>query len=143
MAVALIALLVVVGLRYAAPGTAPVDENPPANTRQEDAQVPPEQSGQNNTPAETAPVSQEAEIEIEDFAYQPALITVKRGTTVTWTNKDAAAHTVTATSDSGGGPDSELLAEDESYSYTFNEVGEFAYFCEPHPYMEGVVQVVE
>src|SRR5690349_11617603 len=41
---------------------------------------------------------------IKDFAFSPDNITVKKGTTVTWTNEDGTAHTVTA--DSGQGPDS-------------------------------------
>ena len=80
------------------------------------------------------------EVEIEDFAFNPSPITVKKGTKVTWTNKDTAEHTVTGTS---GGPDSGLFGKGESYSFTFNEVGAFSYFCEPHPHMTGTVIVTE
>lgn len=80
-------------------------------------------------------------VEIKDFAYQPSDITVKKGTTVTWTNRDNTAHTVTA--DNGNGPDSELLSKGQSYSYTFNEAGVFSYFCKPHPSMRGKVTVID
>jgi amicyanin len=78
-------------------------------------------------------------VEIKGFAYAPATIKVKPGTTVTWTNRDSAAHTVTKEGNTG--PDSELLGKDESYSFTFNEAGTYSYFCKPHPYMKGTVIV--
>lgn len=82
--------------------------------------------------------SEGSEIEIEDFAYVPATITIKAGTTVTWTNKDSVRHT--ATSDTGLF-DSGLFGKGESFSYTFTEAGTFTYFCTPHPYMKGTVIV--
>ena len=73
---------------------------------------------------------------IQDFKFQPAEITIKKGETITWTNNDSAKHTATCdTFDSG------LLAKGESFSYTFNETGTFDYICTPHPYMKGKVQV--
>lgn len=80
------------------------------------------------------------EIKIEDFAYSPKTITIKKGTTLTWTNQDSVAHTVTG---EDGGPDSELLDQGETYSYTFNEAGSFAYFCKPHPEMQATVIVTD
>ncbi len=81
-------------------------------------------------------------------AYSPNEITVEVGTTVVWTNEDTTMHTVTsgtvadlvATAD--GLFDSGFLAEGETFSYTFTEVGEFPYFCQPHPWMQGTVIVV-
>lgn len=81
-------------------------------------------------------------IEIKDYAYSPADITVKKGTTLTWTNQDSVQHDV-KTDGGGNGPSSELLAKGESYSYTFDEVGTFSYFCSPHPYMKASVTVTE
>jgi amicyanin len=80
-------------------------------------------------------------VTIADYEYAPKNITVKKGTTVTWTNQDSVAHTVTAKA--GSGPDSSLLAKGQSYSYTFNNVGSFDYYCKPHPYMTGTVTVTE
>lgn len=80
-------------------------------------------------------------VTIKDYAFSPAAITVKVGTKVTWTNQDAVGHTVTA--DSGTGPDSQLLDQGQSYSYTFSKAGTYTYHCAPHPYMKGTVIVTE
>lgn len=66
------------------------------------------------------------------------VLTVKAGTTVTWLNEDAQAHTVT---DVGGAFDSGLLGKGDTWSYTFDAVGEFEYFCTPHPWMRAKVIV--
>ncbi|MCW8965151.1 MAG: plastocyanin/azurin family copper-binding protein [Candidatus Pacearchaeota archaeon] len=81
------------------------------------------------------------EIEIKNFEFIPGSVTVKKGTIVTWTNLDSAKHT--ATSDEEGVFDSGLLSKDESWSYTFNEIGSFGYYCIPHPFMTGTIEVVE
>ena len=82
-------------------------------------------------------------VSIKDYKYGPESLTVKKGTTVTWTNEDSVGHTVTVTDASKGGPESELFKKGETFSYTFDEVGEFPYFCEPHPYMKASVTVTE
>jgi amicyanin len=78
-------------------------------------------------------------VAISNQAFSPASVTVKTGTTVTWTNQDAEAHNVVSLNDGPLG--SELLAQGETYTFTFNEAGTFEYFCEPHPWMRGVVTV--
>jgi len=70
--------------------------------------------------------------------YDINVLTVKVGTTVTWVSEDDQAHTVT---DVGGGFESGLLANGGSWSYTFTEIGEFEYFCTPHPWMRAKVIV--
>lgn len=90
--------------------------------------------------ADTQPVATNT-VTIENFAYGPAVITVKKGTKVTWTNNDSVQHNVIGDDlKELNGP---LLKKGESYSYTFNEVGEFGYYCGPHPYMKGTVIVTE
>lgn len=79
-------------------------------------------------------------VEIEDFAYAPETLTVKVGTTVTWTNKDNVGHT--ATSDTGVF-DSGMLQKGESFSFTFTQAGTYPYFCAPHPYMVATIVVTE
>jgi plastocyanin len=81
------------------------------------------------------------ELEIDNFAFSPETITIKKGTKLTWTNKDSVEHTVTG--DDGKGPDSGPLSQGETYSYTFNEAGSFAYHCAPHPSMKATVIVTE
>jgi len=66
--------------------------------------------------------------------FGPATITVDVGTEVTWTNTDGAPHTSTA---DGGAWDSGSLGQGESFSFTPNEAGTFAYFCAIHPSMVG------
>lgn len=81
-------------------------------------------------------------VEIANNDYSPAKITVKKGTTVTWTNQDSVNHTVTAKAGQKG-PDSGLFGKGQSFSYTYNDVGTFDYFCVPHPFMVGSVTVTE
>jgi plastocyanin len=80
------------------------------------------------------------QVTISGFAFAPQVIQVKKGTTVTWTNQDNVAHTVTG---DAGGPASGLLNKSQTFSYTFNTVGNFPYHCMPHPHMTGIVQVTE
>jgi nitrite reductase (NO-forming) len=71
--------------------------------------------------------------------YSVNVLRVKVGTTVTWTNDDPGQmHTVT---DVGGAFDSGFLATGDSFSFTFEEVGEYEYFCMPHPWMRAMVIV--
>ncbi len=94
--------------------------------------------GQNNTQLPVA----ENTVEIKDYAFNPATIIVKKGTTITWINKDSARHNVVAQGGNAStGPKSELLAQDQSYTFTFNDAGTYEYLCEPHPYMKAKVIV--
>jgi amicyanin len=122
-----------------APEEMPPMETAAANPAEEAATVEPTTSG----PPAIAPPSvsgEGVEVEIEDFAYVPGTITIKVGTTVTWTNKDNVGHT--ATSDTGVF-DSGMLGKDSSYSYTFTTAGTYGYFCTPHPYMVATIVVTE
>lgn len=85
-------------------------------------------------------------VDISNFAFAPAQITVRSGTEVVFTNLDSAPHTVTAGSDDDPIPglfDSGLLEQGESFSFVFEEAGTFTYFCERHPPMEATVTVEE
>ncbi|HSW79042.1 MAG TPA: cupredoxin family copper-binding protein [Candidatus Babeliales bacterium] len=82
------------------------------------------------------------EVEIEDMAFKPDNITVKKGAAVTWTNKDSTAHTVTE-NDGKNGPSSQLLNQGQSYTFTFSETGSFQYRCTIHPNMSGTVIVTD
>ena len=91
------------------------------------------------TPAPAPVVLASVSVSIQNFAFTPTNLTVKKGTTVTWTNKDSIGHTVTGDS----GISSALLSQGESYSFTFNQTGQFSYHCNPHPGMIGTVTVTE
>lgn len=92
-----------------------------------------------STGAPAAPVTGNA-VAIKNFAFSPATLKVKVGTTVTWTNQDADAHTVTSAG-SGGPLHSAALTTHGTYSYTFTKPGTYAYLCTIHPFMTGTVEV--
>jgi plastocyanin len=76
--------------------------------------------------------------------FDPASLSVKVGTTVTWTNQDAAAHTVTS-GDPSAGPsgvfDSGLIKPGNTFTHTFTTAGTTSYFCTVHPWMTGKIIV--
>ena len=74
---------------------------------------------------------------IEGVKYEPESLTVKRGDTVVWMNKDPFPHTVT----SKGAFDSHDIAAGKSWKYTASKAGEFAYVCTLHPNMKGTLSV--
>lgn len=123
--------------------------NNPAVTQTSDNQAPAENDVQ--TPAvpasdsvETAatpPAPASVSVSIKNFAYDPATLTVKTGTKVTWTNNDNAPHTVT--SDSGKLLDSPTLSSGQSFSFTFTAVGTNSYYCAIHPTMKAKVIVTD
>lgn len=78
------------------------------------------------------------EVWIQGMAFDPSTITVTTGTTITWTNKDAIGHSVTSDS---GVFDSGILNSTETFSYTFNTAGTFAYHCKVHSSMTASVIV--
>ena len=78
-------------------------------------------------------------VAIEGFAFAPGTVKVKAGDTITWTNDDAAPHTVTAKS--GGDVDSGTLAQGATFEFTAEKAGTIAYFCEIHPSMTGTIEV--
>jgi amicyanin len=95
--------------------------------------------GRGSNPAAESPVLGVTQVRIEDFAFSPANIVVDVGTTVTWTNEDSVAHTVT--SNGGGELASPLLGKNKTFSRTFDKPGTYAYHCTPHSNMKGLVTV--
>ncbi|MFF5549657.1 cupredoxin domain-containing protein [Streptomyces olivaceoviridis] len=89
--------------------------------------------------AQAAPVNGDA-VAIKNFAFSPAKLEIKVGTTVTWTNQDTDAHTVTSTG-SGGPLLSAALATHATYRHTFTKPGTYAYLCTIHPFMTATVEV--
>jgi plastocyanin len=85
--------------------------------------------------AETSDVTK---ILVKDFAFNPTPLTVKAGSTVTWTNMDEEPHSVV--SDTGafrsGGMDT-----NESFSYKFDKPGTYHFTCSIHPRMAGTIVV--
>ena len=75
---------------------------------------------------------------IQRFTFVTGDLAVPAGGRVTWINCDLESHTSTA---DGGQWSSPLLAPGDVFTRTFSTPGEFAYHCEPHPFMTGRIVV--
>jgi len=88
-------------------------------------------SAQNAAPASA--------VSIDNFTFTPASLTVKAGTTVTWTNRDDIPHGIGSADNSF--KRSNALDTDDAFSFTFTTPGTYKYFCYIHPHMVGTVVV--
>jgi amicyanin len=79
-----------------------------------------------------------ADVGIVNFKFTPSALTVKVGTTVVWTNKDAIGHTVNFMT---GGINSNVLNQNDQFTHTFTTPGTYDYICSIHPFMHGSVTV--
>jgi plastocyanin len=82
----------------------------------------------------------EAAVNIDNFAFAPATLTVPAGTTVVWRNRDDIPHTVMS-SDSPPRFRSPPLDTGDTFKHVFDSPGTFRYFCSIHPHMQGSVVV--
>jgi len=105
-------------------------------------------SSSNQTPANNTSTSSNNEttqpeatpkVSIANMSFSSDQITVVKGATVTWTNNDSTAHTVT--SDSGSELGSGNIQPGSTYTHAFNQTGTFKYHCSIHPTMTGTVVV--
>jgi plastocyanin len=79
-------------------------------------------------------------IAIRNYSFDPGVMKVPVGTTVTWTNSDGDVHTIK----SQEGPEafqSPALDSGGHYSFTFRHPGTYRYICSVHPFMHGVIVV--
>jgi plastocyanin len=74
---------------------------------------------------------QEVTVRMEDNFFDPANITVEPGTTVTWVQSGNNPHTTTSYD---GLWDSGMIegGSGGTFSFTFEELGTYDYFCIPH-----------
>ena len=79
----------------------------------------------------------EVKVGIDNFTFNPKVVTVKAGDTVVWTNRDDIPHTVA----DPGKFKSKALDTGDTYAHTFDREGDVAYFCTVHPFMTGTVHV--
>jgi plastocyanin len=86
--------------------------------------------------ATPTPAPKSVTILMQNFSFKDKTITIEKGTTVVWPNKDNAKHTVT--SDSGSPLNSKDITANSSFSFTFTEAGTFPYYCEYHGDKGGV-----
>src|ERR1700722_309119 len=85
-----------------------------------------------------APGVEDKAVKIDNFTFAPQRVTVKAGTTVTWTNQDDIPHTVTSATKAFR---SKALDTDDKFSFTFTTAGVYEYFCSLHPHMTGTIVV--
>jgi len=78
------------------------------------------------------------EVKIDNFSFTPKSMTVKPGTTITWTNRDDIPHNIVSTEKKFSSP---VLDTDQAFSFKFQEPGSYPYFCKIHPMMTGRILV--
>jgi plastocyanin len=83
--------------------------------------------------------SAKSEVKIDNFSFAPGQLTVTKGTTIEWVNRDDIPHTVV--SDDKTTFKSKPLDTDDRFSYTFSKEGTYTYFCSIHPKMTAKVIV--
>jgi plastocyanin len=77
-------------------------------------------------------------VTIEGMRFQPERLTVARGDTIVWVNKDLVPHTATS---ERGRFDSQAIQTEESWNFMATQEGEFPYVCTFHPTMKAVLNV--
>lgn len=96
-------------------------------------------SAQPNVPGEG---TGDASVHMKDIKFDPPLLQVPLGTTVTWVNDDAMGHTVSPTdktlwgSSGSGDAQAQWLQKGGTWSFTFTKAGEYEYFCLPHAFKD-------
>ena len=126
----LVSLILATGA-LAACGDDEGDDSPGASG-QADTQQQPAATGPRQ-PAAAGPLK----ISIRNTAYEPRTVTAKVGQTITWTNDDPIAHTVTRQ----GMFDSGTLNSGATFTYKPTRAGTIEYICTIHPGQTGTVRV--
>ena len=90
-------------------------------------------------PAHAQSAASANSISIDNFTFNPPTLTVKAGTTVTWTNKDDIPHGIASANNAF--TRSKAMDTDDSFSFTFTTPGTYQYFCYIHPHMTGTIVV--
>ena len=88
----------------------------------------------------SAPPATGNAVNIDNFAFAPAKLTVPAGSTVTWTNRDEEPHNVVANDGSFHSPG---MGSQATFSFTFTKAGTFDYVCSIHPFMRATVVVTQ
>ena len=82
-------------------------------------------------------------VSIANMAFSPSTTTISKGTTVTWTNNSTYTHSVVSDVGSSETWDSGSLSINPTFSYQFDNVGEFGYKCGIHSFMTGSITITE
>jgi plastocyanin len=81
-----------------------------------------------------------AAVHIDNFAFVPAELKIKKGTEVVWTNNDDIPHSILAV---GTNIRSKTMDTDGNFAYKFDKIGTFNYICALHPHMKAKIVVTE
>ena len=88
------------------------------------------------------PSDKQPQVIIKDFKFIPQEITIRRGQTINWENREKRQyHSVWFEALAEEEPD--YIFPDESYQREFKQTGSFPYRCGPHPRMTGTVHVTD
>jgi plastocyanin len=92
-------------------------------------------------PSAAAAATSTDKVSVKNFQFGPKVVSVKAGSTVTWTNEDAFDHSIEVTSLSLSGPKFGPQTMPTTYSHQFDQPGTYSYFCGVHNSMTGTVIV--
>jgi plastocyanin len=79
------------------------------------------------------------QIVIKDFHFDPQVLTVRSGETITWINRDEEPHTVVSVEKQF--KKSGALDTDQEFTITAGAPGTYTYYCSVHPKMTGTIVV--
>jgi plastocyanin len=86
------------------------------------------------------------DVAMRNVDFSPAVVTIKQGETVRWTNRDIVPHTATSGNpgdgDAGSEFDSPFLGSGQSFRKQFDQTGEYVYYCRVHPDMMRDAKVI-
>jgi len=129
--ISLAVVIVLGGCNYAAqPSRAPAINTAPTANLNQPVFTPPQ--------IKEVPPSIMAQVQIQNFAFNPATLTIPIGASVVWTNNDSAPHAI-----AGTGFNSPTLNNGQTFSNTFYQAGTFDYHCSIHPSMTGQIIVTQ
>ena len=77
-------------------------------------------------------------VKVKNFSFSPVTLRVHPGATITWKNLDGEPHVVVSET---GVFRSGALDEGDSFQFTFEKPGTYAFFCSVHPHMRGTIVV--
>jgi plastocyanin len=86
------------------------------------------------------PAAESVTVRINGMRFEPANLTIRPGTTVTWVQDSTMPHSISGKS---GSLRSNTLNRGQQFSYTFDQTGRFDYVCGLHPSMKGSIVVEE
>ena len=123
------------GLTFAACGDDDDDDGGSASTPTT------EQTDTGGSGGATKPSGGSTTVDMKDIQFVPKDVTVKAGTTITWTNSDQVAHTVTKEGGPGADFDSGNVDPGGTFEQSFDKPGKINYECQIHPGQTGTITV--